>query len=50
MNEQGMSKIDVIENAREIEKSITVTDKKDAQSVLDRIKKKRASTIIEMLN
>ena len=33
-----MSKIDVIENAREIEKSITVTDKKDAQSVLDRIK------------
>ena len=45
-----MSKIDVIENAREIEKSITVTDKKDAQSVLDRIKKKRASAIIEMLN
>ena len=49
-HEQGMSKIDVLEKAREIDKTITVTDKKDSKSVIDRIKKKRVSTIIEMLN
>lgn len=45
-----MSKIDVLEKAREIDKTITITDKKDSKSVIDRIKKKRVSTIIEMLN
>lgn len=47
---QGMSKIDVIEKAREMDKTIIVTDKKDSKSSIDRIKKKRVSTIIEMLS
>ena len=45
-----MSKIDVIEKAREMDKTIIVTDKKDSKSSIDRIKKKRVSTIIEMLS
>lgn len=47
---QGMSKIDVLESARAFDKTLTVTDKKDAKSVMDRIQKKRVTTIIEMLN
>ena len=44
-----MSKVDVLERAREMDKTIVITDKKDAKSVTDRIKKKRISTILEML-